>query len=121
MQQDGHALSSMCSLQDGRNALHYAARRASQNAASALLAASASFTTVDNSGKTPLHLAVATPVSESCVLLTGWQDCTALCSKVGQPECCFSPACSLSILHYSGQLWQDTHASGCGRTCPGGG
>ncbi|KAL0021170.1 hypothetical protein WJX77_007343 [Trebouxia sp. C0004] len=49
---------------DGRTALHYAARWASQNAASALLAASASFTTVDNSGKTPLHLAVAAPVQE---------------------------------------------------------
>ncbi len=58
------SLSLVCCLQDGRTALHYAARWASQNAASALLAASASFTTVDNSGKTPMHLAVAAPVQE---------------------------------------------------------
>ncbi len=64
VQQDNHALSLMCFSQDGRTALHYAARWASQNAASALLAASASFTTVDNSGKTPLHLAVGAPVQE---------------------------------------------------------
>ena len=69
MQQDGHALRLVCLLQDGRTALHYAARWASQNATSALLAASASFTTVDNSGKTPLHLAVAAPVQEVDELL----------------------------------------------------
>ena len=63
-QQDGHTLRLVRLLQDGRTALHYAARWASQNAASALLAAAASFTTVDNSGKTPLHLAVAAPVQQ---------------------------------------------------------
>lgn len=49
-------------LQDGRTALHYAASWGSQNAVTALLKASASFRSVDNTGKTPLHLAVKAPV-----------------------------------------------------------
>ena len=72
-------------------------------------------------GMTALHYAASWPCAEACMFLTGWQDCTALRSKVGQPELRISPACSLSILHHGGQLWQDTPAPGCGRTCPGGG
>ncbi len=51
-------------LQDGRTALHYAASWASHNAVTALLAASASHSTLDNSGRTPLHLAVNAPVTD---------------------------------------------------------
>lgn len=111
--------------------------RPKQDAVLALLAASASIKIMDRTRKMLLRLAVAMPAfatthtehklnkcvpcSESCVFVIGWQDCTALCSKVGQPERCLSPACSLRILHHSGQLWQDAPAPGCGRTCSGGG
>lgn len=56
-------------LQNGRTALHYAASWASQDAVSALLAASASVTSVDNCDRTPLHLAVAAPLKEVDELL----------------------------------------------------
>ena len=112
------------------------ARWPEQDAVLALLAASTSINILNLLQKMLLRLAVAMPAfatvhtehklhkqlpcSEFCVLVIGWPDCTALCSKVGQPECRLKPA-GLSILHLSGQLWQDAPAPGCGRTCSGGG